>query len=211
MERRGEVFDNPATGEYVVILSDPAEQVDGVLVSQLTVRPGGRVATAHFHPGIRERFHVVDGKVGFLIGEETRTLGPGESAEVPPGVVHDWWQEGDDGALVVVEVDPGERFKEMVGTMFGLARDGKVDAKGMPKPLQLAVTAAAYQDVMVVTAPPAWVQPLMFGLLAPIGRMRGLQPKYEEYLHSPTVVDPDPRALALLDGNGRLKVDPAGT
>jgi len=33
---------------------------------------------------------------------------------------------------VVVEVDPGSRFLEMVGTMFGLARDGKVDVRGVP-------------------------------------------------------------------------------
>ena len=209
MGQRGQVFDNPVTGEYVVVLSDPDEQPDGVLVAQLTVRPGGRVATAHFHPHIRERFHVIEGEVGFQLGDERRTLGAGDSAEVPPGMVHDWWQEGDGDALVVVEVDPGGRFKEMIGTIFGLARDGKSDAKGMPRPLQLAVTASAYRDVMVVASPPPWAQRLIFGALSPIGRMRGLLPKYEEYLRSETLVEPDPRALALLDASGRLKGDVA--
>ncbi len=206
MGRRGEVSDNPVTGEYVVLLTDPDEQSEGVLVAQLTVRPGGRVATAHFHPHIRERFHVIEGEVGFLLGEEKRTLAAGDSAEVPPGTVHDWWHEGEGDALVVVEVDPGGRFREMIGTIFGLARDGKVDSKGVPRPLQLAVTASAYRDVMVITSPPPLIQRLIFAVLAPIGRMRGLQPKYEEYLHSETVVEPDPRALALLDENGRLRV-----
>lgn len=209
MRRRGEVFDNPVTGECVVVLTDPDEQVEGVLVAQLRVRPGGRVATAHFHPQIRERFHVIDGEVGFLLGDEKRKLGAGESAEVPPGMVHDWWQEGESDALVIVEVDPGGRFKEMIGTIFGLARDGKTDTRGLPQPLQLAVTASAYRDVMVIASPPPWVQRLLFGVLSPIGRMRRLQPKYEEYLHSQTVVEPDPRALALLDEDGRLKVDAA--
>jgi len=209
MGRRGEVFDNPVTGEYVVVLSDPDEQAEGVLVAQLRVRPGGRVASAHFHPRIRERFHVIDGEVGFLLGGEKRKLGAGESAEVPPGMVHDWWHEGDGDALVVVEVDPGGRFKEMVGTMFGLARDGKVDDQGLPRPLQLAVTASAYRDVMIVASPPPWIQRLIFGVLSPIGRMRGLRPKYEEYLHSETVVEPDSRALALLDEGGRLKAGAA--
>jgi hypothetical protein len=31
MRRRGEVFDNPVTGEHVVVLSDSAEQAEGVL------------------------------------------------------------------------------------------------------------------------------------------------------------------------------------
>lgn len=207
MGRRGEVFDNPVTGEYVVVLSDPDEQAEGVLVAQLRVRPGGRVASAHFHPRIRERFHVIEGEVGFLLGDEKRKLGAGESAEVPPGMVHDWWHEGDGDALVVVEVDPGRRFKEMIGTIFGLARDGKVDAQGLPRPLQLAVTASAYRDVMVIASPPPWVQRLIFAVLSPIGRMRGLQPSYEMYLHSETAVEPDPRALALLGEGGRLKVD----
>jgi quercetin dioxygenase-like cupin family protein len=207
MRRRGEVFDNPVTGEHVVVLSDPEEQPDGVLVAQLTVRPGGRVATAHFHPRIRERFHVIEGEVGFQLGDEKRLLAAGESAEVPPGMVHDWWQEGKADALVVVEVDPGGRFQEMIGTIFGLARDGKVDEQGLPRPLQLAVTASAYRDVMVVASPPPRIQCLIFAVLSPLGRMRGLRPKYEEYLHSEIVVEPDPRALALLDERGRLKAD----
>jgi mannose-6-phosphate isomerase-like protein (cupin superfamily) len=205
VERRGEVFENPSTGEHVVVLSDPDEQADGVLVAQLTVRPGGRVVTAHFHPQIRERFRVIEGKVGFLLGEERKTLGAGESAEVPPGMIHDWWHVGESDAVVVVEVDPGARFKEMVGTMYGLARDGKVDKQGLPRPLQLAVTASAYRDVMVVTSPPPWAQRLIFSVLAPVGRMRGLEPKYDEYLRSSKTVEPDPRGLALLDEHGRLK------
>jgi hypothetical protein len=32
----------------------------------------------------------------------------------------------------MVEVNPGDRFVEMVGTMFGLARDGKVNDRGIP-------------------------------------------------------------------------------
>jgi mannose-6-phosphate isomerase-like protein (cupin superfamily) len=205
MNKRGQVFENPVSGERVVVLTDPDANPDGALVAHLTVRPGGRVAAAHIHPTIRERFHVLQGEVGLLLGEEERVLGAGESAEIPAGTVHDWWQLGEDKAQVVVEVEPGSRFTEMVGTMFGLARDGKVDKRGVPRPLQLAVTAREYGDVMVVLSPPPWAQRLLFGVLAPLGRRRGLQPKYERYLSSDIVVEPDPRALALLDADGRLR------
>lgn len=205
MNRRGEVFENPVTGERAVVLTDPTEHPDRVLVSELFVRPGGRVALKHLHPGITERFHVIRGRVGFLIGEEEHELGPGEAAEVPPNTLHDWWQLGEKTAEVVVEVAPGERFVEMVGTFFGLARDGKSDRKGVPKPLQLAVSATAYSDVMVVATPPPWLQKIVFGVLAPIGRMRGLQPSYERYLHSDVVAEPSPEALELLTPDGRLK------
>jgi hypothetical protein len=58
---------------------------------------------------------------------------------------------------------------------------------------------------MVVASPPPAVQRLLFGVLAPVGRLRGLQPSYERYLTSEVVVDPDPAALGLLDANGRLR------
>lgn len=208
-DRRGQVFENPVTGERAVALTDPRSHPEGVLVAHLFVAPGGRVAAAHRHPTITERFHVLAGRVGFLIGSEKTELGPGEAAEVPPATAHDWWQLGDEVAEVVVEVAPGERFVEMIGTMFGLARNGKRDRKGLPKPLQLAVCARGYRDVMELASPPAAVQALVFGPLAALGRARGLQPSYERYLESDIVVEPDPRALALLTEGGRLRFEPS--
>lgn len=205
MSHYGEVSENPVTGERAICLTDPFEHPDQVLVSHLHVRPGGRVATAHLHPGLRERFHVLGGQVGFRIGEEEHVLGPGESAEVPPRTLHDWWQLGEEGASVVVEVEPGIRFVQLVGTLFGLARDGKSDAKGLPKPLQLAVTVSEFRDTIVIASPPPWVQRIVFGALAPIGRARGLEPYYQRYIDSDVVVEPDPAALALLGPDGRLR------
>ncbi len=206
-DRRGQVIANPVTGERAVLLTDPRIHPERVLVSHLYVEPGGRVAVAHRHPAITERFHVLAGRVGFLIGGERAELGPGEAAEVPPATLHDWWQVGEEEAEVVVEVAPGDRFAEMIGTLFGLARDGKSDREGLPRPLQLAVTARGYRDVMEIASPPPAVQALVFGPLAALGRARGLLPSYERYLESETVVEPDPRALAMLDEDGRLRLE----
>lgn len=207
MSRRGQVFENPLSGERAIVITDPLDNADGVLVSELHVQPGGRVVVAHRHPNLVERFHVLRGEVGFLIGDTEQVLGPGRQAEVPAGTLHDWWQVGDAEAQVIVEVDPGERFVEMVGTFFGLARDGKVDKNGMPRPLQLALSAKDYSDTMVVAKPPPWVQKIVFTALAPIARARGLKPTYEEYLHSDVVAEPDPAALELIGADGRLRFD----
>lgn len=207
MSRRGQSFENPVTGERAIVITDPLDHPEGVLVAELHVAPGGRVAGAHRHPGLIERFQVVRGQVTYLIGDREAPLGPGGSAEVPAGVVHDWWQVGDEEAVVVGEVDPGARFTEMVGTFFGLARDGKVDKNGVPHPLQLALSARDYTDTMVMVKPPPRVQRIAFALLAPIARARGLKPTYPEYLTSDVIVDPDPEALALLGPDGRLRLD----
>lgn len=206
-DRRGEVFENPVSGERAVVLTDPNRHPERILVSHLYVEPGGRVAVAHRHPNLTERFRVLHGQVGFMIDGEERLLGPGEQAEVPPETIHDWWQVGDEEAQVIVEVCPGDRFVEMVGTMFGLARDGKSDGKGLPRPLQLAVTVRGFRDTMVIASPPPWLQTMIFGPLAPIGWLVGRRPSYERYLTSETVVEPEQEALDLLSADGRLQFE----
>src|SRR5436190_11704802 len=94
MTRRGQAFDNAITGERAVILTDPDEHPERVLVAHLFVKPGGRVAAEHFHPTLTERFHILRGQVGFLIDGRERVLGAGESARIPVGARHDWWQMG---------------------------------------------------------------------------------------------------------------------
>ena len=51
---------------------------------------------------------------------------------------------------VRVEVTPGDRFACMIETLFGLARLGRADAKGMPHPSQLALFAWEFSDVIVL-------------------------------------------------------------
>ena len=188
-----------------MVLTDPLDHPDRVLVSHLYVQPGGRVVAEHFHPTLTERFHVLAGQIGFLVGGKTSVLGPGESAEIPMGARHDWWQVGDEESQAIVEVDPGDRFIEIICTIFGLARDGKTNDKGLPGPLQLAVTASAYRDVVVFTSPPPAVQRAMFTILTPLGRALSRQPFYPEYMTSDEVVEPDPAAVARLGDDGRLR------
>jgi quercetin dioxygenase-like cupin family protein len=171
---RGQVFDNPITGEHVVVLTDPTTHPDRALVTELTAKPGTRLSGPHSHPVSIERFHVLRGTVGFTIGGTERLLGPGEHAEVPKGVVHDWWQMGDEEARVVTEVTPGDRFAHIARTMVGLVNDGKGNRRGGPSFLQLAVIMREYHDVFVMASPPPWVQRLLFAVLAPVGRLMGL-------------------------------------
>jgi quercetin dioxygenase-like cupin family protein len=207
--RRGEVFTNPRTGERAVVVTDPEGSPDRTLVAHLFVRPGGRVAAAHVHPGSTERFHVLAGRVAFRIDGEDTVLDAGQTREVPPGTVHDWWQVGEEEAQVLVEVAPGDRFVRVVTTTFGLAREGRVDARGLPHLLQAAVTSSAYRDTVVFDSPPPRVQRVLFGALAPVGRLLGRQPVYPEHLFSRDLATVPPEVLALLDERGRLRRDGA--
>jgi quercetin dioxygenase-like cupin family protein len=84
----------------------------------------------HYHPTITERFRVLTGRIEVSLGGRRDTVGPGGDVTIPPGTVHDWWNAGDEEARVLVEVRPARRFELMVGTLFGLARDGKPMRRG---------------------------------------------------------------------------------
>src|SRR4051812_42040930 len=130
--RAGDVFVNPVTGERAVVVCGTADSTDGSLSVQLFVAPGGAVAAEHHHPEIVERFRVLSGHLAVSIEGRRSHMGPGDELTVPPGVVHDWWNAGEAEAEVLVEVSPGRRFELMVASTYGLARDGKVNADGMP-------------------------------------------------------------------------------
>jgi len=191
MLRRGEVYENPVTGERAVIRIGTGETDGERLVVDLYVRPGGRVAAEHYHPVIRERFTAVHGRIGISVNGKRSIAVPGVAIEAAPGEVHDWWNAGDDEALVIVEIQPAARFEAAIRNMFGLAQDGKTDAKGMPNPLQLALFVKEFDDVIRFKRPPRFLQLLLFGLLAPIARLRGYRGSYPEYMTRPpsTIVE----------------------
>lgn len=180
--RVGDVYENPATGERVVIRIGTHESAGEFLVADLYLRPGARVPAEHIHPAIDERFTVLQGRVGFrLNGVESVAKGV-STVSVPAGVSHDWWNAGPDEARVRVEIGPADRFEEMIMNIFGLAQDGRVNAKGMPSLLQLALFAQEFDDVIRFTDSPRWVQLALFGLLAPVARLLGYRGSYAEYL-----------------------------
>jgi len=193
MSKAGDVFENPVTGEFGYVRIGTDETNGELLVSDLRVRPGGAVLGAHLHPTIDERFTVLKGKIGYLLDGKQGVLQAGESADLPRGLVHDWWNAGDEEARVIVEVRPGRRFEQMALTLFGLAREGKTDKKGFPNPLQMAVIGQEFRDVVQFMSPPPWMQGILFGLLAPVGRMLGYKAIYPHHLqHSVESVEVEP-------------------
>jgi quercetin dioxygenase-like cupin family protein len=180
--RAGDVSENPVTGERGVILVGLEESNGELLIVDLHVRPGGAVVGAHTHPAITETFTILAGRVGVQQGRDKRIATPGERLTIPPGVVHDWWNAGDDEARVLVEIQPAARFDAMARNLFGLAQDGKTNAKGMPNLLQIALIAREFDDTVRFTKPPRFVQRILFGALAPIASTLGYRGSYPAYL-----------------------------
>jgi hypothetical protein len=130
------------------------------------------------HPALVERFRVEDGELTVLLDGRKSVLGVSEEVEIQPGVWHDWWNEADRTAIVRVEITPGERFAHLLETLLGLAREGHVNKRGMAHPLQLALLATEFSDIIVFRKPPPAIQRSLFRILAPLARRRGYRGTY---------------------------------
>jgi mannose-6-phosphate isomerase-like protein (cupin superfamily) len=192
---RGAVYENRVTSERCVVLSDG--RAGGPAVVHLVVGADGALAGEHWHPRITERFTMLAGELTARIAGEQRPLSVGETTTIAPGVPHDWWNPGQGPASVIVEIEPAERrFGMMIAMLFGLANAGRTDRRGMPGPLQGALLAREFADVIRFTRPPVPVQTVVFPLLAVIGRAGGLRAIYPPMLTPHGQVEPDPAVLA---------------
>src|SRR5215831_10578233 len=203
MSKAGDVYKNPVTDERGVARIGTEETGGELLVVDLYIRPGGAVMGEHLHPAIEERFTILRGRVGFRLAGRESIAEPGVRLIAPAKAPHDWWNAGTEEALVRVEIRPAARFEAFLKNAFGLAQDGRVNRRGMPNLLQLAVLAREFDDVIRFTHPPRVVQRLLFGLLAPVARLLGYRGSYPEYLaRAPTgfvEVEPMDVAAALAD------------
>jgi mannose-6-phosphate isomerase-like protein (cupin superfamily) len=182
MFRRGDIFDNPVTGERATILLGTRETRGERLVVELELRGTGFGSALHLHPSIHERWKVVSGRVGMFIKDSISMAEPGNVIEIAPGVPHRFWNAGICEAKLTIDIRPAKRFEAFIRNMIGLAQDGKTDATGMPNILQLAATATEFDDVIRFLSPPRLMQRLLFPILAPVARLRGFRGSYSEYV-----------------------------
>ncbi len=182
--RAGDELHNPVTGEFARILELPDQNPERRARAELLAVAGSRVVGEHLHPGLTERFEVLEGELTVRLDGKTGPLHEGEAAEVHPGQWHDWWNATDRDARVLVEVTPGDRFGHMIETMFGLAQLGHVNEKGMPDLLQMAMTGREFSDTVQFRSPPPAVQKALFTVLAPIAYVLGYRGTYPQLSRS---------------------------
>lgn len=185
MVQSGDVLQHPVTGEKLVFRKTARDTGGELLQADMYLQPGAFVAAEHIHPLQEERFEVIAGTLRGRVAGRELSSGPGETIVIPKGTPHVWWNSGDEELHVVVEVRPALRFEDFFETFFGLAQDGKVNPKtGLPNPFRLALIMRRYRNELVLARPSRPMQTLLFGALAPIGRLLGYKDAYP-YPHAP--------------------------
>jgi quercetin dioxygenase-like cupin family protein len=187
MVKAGDVLENPVTAERLVVRRVVLDEPGGERgEADLYIKSGGAPAGEHVHPAIEEDFTVLKGQVGFRLDGRESIAPLNQRVRVLPGVAHDWWNAGEEEAHVFVEGSgPGAlRLTEIFQNLFGLAQDGKTNAKGIPNLLQGAILLREFEDVVYFTNPPRVVQRVLFGPLAAIARVLGYKGSYPKYTDS---------------------------
>ena len=179
MAKAGEIVENPITGERI-IWRKTAQDTSGELVQcDLYVRPHGFVVTEHVHLHQQESFEIIEGVISLRVNGKELTAGPGEIVVIPPGTPHKFWNAADEALHVLLEVQPAGTFEPSIETLFGLARDGKTNKKGMPNPLQVAVLARGADGYAVGIPRP--IQKLLLSVLGSVGTVLGYKARYSKY------------------------------
>jgi quercetin dioxygenase-like cupin family protein len=179
MAHAGEILDNPITGERIIFRETAADTGGELLAIDLILAPDGHVPGAHVHPSQEERFEVVSGKMKFRLGRKKIIANAGDVVTVPPGSVHKFANAGDEPAHVLVEVRPALKMEHLFETTVALAKDGKTNGKGMPKPLDLALFVREYEDEVRAPFPPARIVKAVMAPLAWMAKRRGHAERYD--------------------------------
>jgi quercetin dioxygenase-like cupin family protein len=171
MAHVGQEIVNPRTGQRMTFTTMRPE-----LLEIESVNPAAAEREPlHTHPQQESGAEVVSGSLVFEVEEARRELGPGDSISIPAGAVHRFWSAGDQDAHWIGRFEPALETAFFFETLFALAAEDKLDARGMPRPLQLAVLVPEFANEIRPVSPPWPVLRALAATLGPIARRRGYQ------------------------------------
>lgn len=173
---------NPITNQEIRFLQTAAD-TQGVLLEMESVYRGKSAKPAlHYHPNQDETFTVLQGKLQVILEGRSLLFHAGDTLHIPRGCIHSMWNDTDDTTVVNWKVQPAMDTEHFLETAMGLAADGKTNRHGMPGILQAALMMNYFANTFRLASPPAFIQKMVFGMLRPIARLRGLRPVYTEYI-----------------------------
>jgi quercetin dioxygenase-like cupin family protein len=178
MAHAGQVIMNPVSGEQITFRKTSADTGGEYLEFDIELTPEGAVPAMHVHPNQAERFEILSGIVRFQKSLKKIDAKPGDVVVVEPGKAHKFENKGEGGAAMRVRVAPALEMERLFETAGGLAKEGRVTKKGMPKPLDLALFVGEFKDEIRGPGSPGWIQRMLLAPLAFIARRRGRAERY---------------------------------
>ena len=128
---------HPGVGHEITFLQSAADTGGALLQIEYAVaRPEQPLAYIpwHCHRHASERFEVVAGRLGMMVGRKTerRVLDRGEAILVEPGVGHAFWNEGPAQLRFLTEIRPAGQLQRYWEAAFGWAATGRAQHSRWP-------------------------------------------------------------------------------
>ncbi len=182
MAEVGQTIEHPLSGERLTFLETAATTGGDLLKISIEMAPSGTLARPHVHPRAQEEFEVLSGRIQIKTDDEIRIAEAGESVVVPLGAAHVWGNPFGDPATITVSVRPALQLETFFETLFGLASDGKLNAKTqMPSFLQMVLLIHEYRHDVTLPGVAGVATRTLGAILAPLARARGYRGRYPRY------------------------------
>lgn len=179
MIKQGDKITNARTGQVMIFLKTSAETNGEFLQIECFSPPAIEREPEHIHPFQENSFKITSGNCIFRIDGKEQVVGPGQSISIPANVPHYFWNAGDTVAHYIQEFRPALKIDRFFETFFALARDGKLDKKGIPNFFHVSIIGLAHKDEIRLTNPPWALQYIIYKILAPFGKLMGYRADYK--------------------------------
>ena len=163
-------LENRHTGEILRMrrMRDPDGQIVLTIEGSLPPRMSGPPVHVHFHQ--REEGAVNAGSLGARIGNEKIVVSVGGTAVFPAGVVHNWWNAGENLLELSGRVVPAVDLDHYLQALFAVLN---ASASGRPSIFYLAHVLWRHRHTQAVMVPPPAIQRLVLPLVLLAGRLLG--------------------------------------
>ena len=125
---------------------------------------------AHVHFQQREEGFVKVGTLGARLGKETIRVVAGGTTVFPAGVVHSWWNAGDDLLELSGRAIPAGDLDRYLQALFAVLNASPAER---PSIFYLAHVLWRHRHTQAVTLPPQVIQRIVFPFILLVGRVLG--------------------------------------
>jgi quercetin dioxygenase-like cupin family protein len=158
------------TGEILRMRRVRDGQGQIILALDGSLPPGSSGPPLHVHFLESEEITVKAGTLGALVGKEKIVVPAGETAVLPAGVRHRWWNAGDDLLENSGQAVPAVDLDRYLQALFAVLNSSP---GGRPSLFYLAHVLWRHRKTQLVAIPPPPVQKIVFPIVLLIGHILG--------------------------------------
>jgi mannose-6-phosphate isomerase-like protein (cupin superfamily) len=165
-----ETLYNPHTGDKLIIIQNAASTAGKFLEVEAIYQPAKDFAPVHFHPFQEEQFTVLSGKLMTKIKEITREYMAGESFVIPAGTPHAMYNAGKEAVHFQWKIYPALRTEFFFRRIYELS-----SYQTQPGMADILWILKDFQQEIVFTKIPPYLQPFIFRFVLPLLRKKKLK------------------------------------